>query len=276
MRFCARWSNQLKHQADFNELIIKFKPDKLPELVKFLKAHYMQRIVIEIENAEQFMKINSIAIFTDVKDKYHCDNFVLRAPDFYNHSISPEFAAELRDADIPFFYNTVISDFDTLNGMIKMGVSDVLIGNNMGFELAAVAEVAKANNIYVRAYPNVAQSQWGDTPAIRCFFVRPEAALAYGELIDVFEFFQNGDTRTNPDVLYDIYAGAGKWSGSLDELIMYFDKHLDSRDVVPDFDMIRVRCGKKCQKGSGCRICDRTIDLANAMEENNILFNQRP
>ena len=276
MRFCARWSNQLKHEADFNELIIRFKPDKLPELVKFLKSHSMQRIVIEIEDAEQFMKMNSIAIFKDIKFKYHCDNFVLRAPDFYNHSISPEFAHELAAASIPYYFNTVVSDFDTLQGFIRMGVHDVLIGNEIGFELKALAEVAEETGVWLRAYPNVAQSRWAGTPAEKCFFIRPEAALAYGEIIDVFEFYQNGDSRTNPDVLYDIYAGHGKWSGSLDELIMYFDKHVDSRDLMTEFDAVRMRCGKKCYKGASCRICDRAIDLAAAMEENNIILNMRP
>lgn len=234
----------------------------------------MQRIIIDVENVEQFEKMRVVDIFTDIINKYHCNNFTIRVPEFYNKSISLELAAELKDANIPFYYNTIVSDFDTLQGFISKGVSDVLIGNSLGFELAAVSLVCKNANVYVRAYPNVAQSTWSDSHAIKCFFVRPEAALPYDEFIDVYEFYQNDNSRTNPDVLYEVYAQIGKWAGNLDELIMYFDKPLDSRSLMPEFDIIRTRCGKKCYKGSGCRICDNALELALTMRENDLFIKQ--
>lgn len=288
MKFCAKWTRDLKHEKDFDELIIKWEGiEQAPALVVFLKEHHLQRIIIDVLDAEKFMDQKGDRIFRDVLYKYDCENFTLRFPDWFNHSISPEFAKILTERRIPFYFNTVVSDFDVLYGMYGFGVSDILVGNNMGFSLRQIYSTIKhldevnGTETFIRVYPNVAQSEWADTPAIKQFFVRPEAAYQYGggpdQCVDVFEFYQiDGNTRTDADTLYNIYAGSGSWAGPLSELILYFDKDIDNSGIIPDFDTARHHCQKRCHGGSAaaipCHICDNVAMLANSMAEEGRIF----
>lgn len=272
MKFSAKWHSALKHEKDFNELIIKFKEDKFPQLISFLKKHQYQRIVISIEDISD--KRFTLSAFQDVKNRYKCNNFALRLPDYYV-SDQDDVAQFCKSQNIDFFYNTVANDFSQLNGLIAAGVSDVLIGNDLGFYLPQVKNIATESGVLVRAYPNIAQSTWAATPIEKKFFIRPEIALAYSEFIDIYEFFQLPDNElSNPDVLYDVYALQGEWSGDLSELILNFNASIDSRCFSSDADLMRAKCGKRCfKKESGCKICESAFELAKAMKENKYFFN---
>jgi hypothetical protein len=43
---------------------------------------------------------------------------------------------------------------------LDYGVTDVFITEQLGFEVDKVAEIAHSKNVQVRAFPNVAQSQY--------------------------------------------------------------------------------------------------------------------
>ena len=161
-------------------------------------------------------------------------------------------------------YNTK----DELLGYIQLGVSDVYIGDNLGFELDKVAEIAHQNNVQIRVFPNVAQSSWKETPGLKKFFIRPEDVTFYSDYVDVFEFW--GTNLKKQEIFYKIYSKQ-EWFGSLNEIIYELNEELDSRYIIPRFAEKRIRCKKECLKGGKCQICDRIKELSHTLEEAHII-----
>jgi hypothetical protein len=124
-------------------------------------------------------------------------------------------------------------------------------------------------NIEVRCFPNVAQSHWSDTSALKKFFIRPEDTIWYEKYVDVYEFFGKPETIAT---YYKIYAIDKKWFGKLNEVILSFDGELDSRFLLPSFAERRIGCGKRCLKGRGCRICEATEQLSAQLEKDGLMF----
>ena len=132
---------------------------------------------------------------------------------------------------------------------IKLGVTDLYIAEQLGFELDKVAEVAHSNNVRIRVYPNVAQRLSKRTSALKSFFIRPDDIRLYENYVDVFDLFYYNEEKQQQNVLFDIYAKDKKWFGRLDELIIGFDNNLDSKYVIPRFGEKRIKCGRQCLKG---------------------------
>jgi hypothetical protein len=168
-----------------------------------------------------------------------------------------------------FYFKDYVRDWDTLHGFISLGVSDMMIVEELGFDLIKVSGVAWEHDIQIRVMPNVAQSSWNQTPALKKFFIRPEDVDIYESYVDVFEFFGQKDKQ---DTYYRIYEIDKKWFGDLSEVIISFDEHLDSRYLLPSFANRRASCGKRCLKGYPCQICEANADLAKVLEENNLLI----
>ena len=178
------------------------------------------------------------------------------------------------DMNIPFFFAKVASNFDELKVLKDCGVSDIYIGNDLGFYLSIVKAIV--NDINIRVYPNIAQSTIDGIDDIYKFFVPTECALRFDEYIDVYEFYSlDYDKRTDADYLYKIYAELGQWAGPIKEYILNLSEDCDIDtnywlSIVGDH---RGSCQKKCLKGNGCNICGSSIELMKTMkaEEQKIL-----
>ena len=125
-------------------------------------------------------------------------------------------------------------------------------------------------------FPNVAQSSWEGTAALKKFFIRPEDVDAYEPYIDTFEFWDDSDEYRNHQkhmniVLHHIYAIDKKWFGKLNEIIYGLDCDIDSRFTIPRFAEMRIKCNKKCMKGGSCNICDNIYDLSKTLEKAEIM-----
>ena len=179
----------------------------------------------------------------------------------------------LKEHKIPFFFNELIIDWDVLNGILDLGVTDVYIVENLCFELDAVAAKVHSNNTNIRVYPNVAQSSWKNTPSLKKFFIRPEDIDTYEEYVDTIEFWDGKvENQKHMEWIFQkVYTKDKKWFGPLKEIIYDFDGDLDSRFVIPRFAEMRIRCGKKCQKGGKCNICGTVEDLSKTLEKAEIM-----
>ena len=62
-------------------------------------------------------------------------------------------------SETSFFFDTQISDVDTLNALLKLGATDVYIVENLCFELDKISELVHSYNVAIRVYPNIAQSK---------------------------------------------------------------------------------------------------------------------
>lgn len=181
--------------------------------------------------------------------------------------ISPnlETITKIKEKKIPFFLNTPVTNWESLNLYLDtLGVSDVYIGEDLGFDIQSVKAIAAARNVQVRFYPYVSCFDMG----IKTFFIRPEDISYYEDYIDVLDFTNLPISKQN--IYYEIYKDK-KWYGNLKEIFPALNIDLDSRYIVPLFGKKRVYCQRKCLKGQKCNLCDTIADLSKVLKENNII-----
>ena len=90
-----------------------------------------RRFVIKLDNIQQFLDNNTIDSYV----KFHKENpeiwFVFC---FYRMSdYGPQLVQLMRDNDMKFFYADYVRTWDTLNGFVNEGVTDVYIVEELGF-----------------------------------------------------------------------------------------------------------------------------------------------
>lgn len=253
MKYCIRYMSKFKYLDEIDEINIDFERTH-GELPNFLENHKNQTINVGLvkEYTEKdvdllialYKKYGNIKIKLPMKDR--------------------ESTEKIRKADVPFFFNDTIDDWDKLNEAISLEPTDVYIVNYLGFCLKDVAEMLHSRGMRVRVVPNLAQSRWRDQPGRRKFFIRPEDTAIYEPYVDVFELFAEAGRE---NVYYDIYAKTGYWYGNLNEIIYNLVEPIDSRRLIKQWGMSRLNCGKKCVKDKHCEICDRVILLAETLDK---------
>lgn len=272
MDYCLRLKNKRKSAWIDEAMELKINYTNALDIYNFLLQHKHQRVLIDFQNNEVYNEIEQKAIFS-LKTEKHIDNFVL-CLDFPRFSLTKEKEDDLMElirkliaAGIPFFFNDFVKDFSMLQYYISLGVSDVVVVEDMCFKLDKVSKVCKQHEVRVRVFPNICQSSTphGD---ICDFFIRPEDIQFYEEYVNVCEFSCLEDRQ---DTYYKIYVKDKKWFGNLQEIIIGLEKTLDSRFIVRQFAETRVHCGKRCFEGSSCFICQRCLELAATLQENDII-----
>lgn len=98
--------------------------------------------------------------------------------------------------NIPVYTNKIITSFDDFNDLLEIGVSDIFIGNILGFYIKPLSVKAKAYNVKLRAYCNFCQSTSITEPSFKNFFIRPEDIPIYSKYISVFEFAPDTNINT--------------------------------------------------------------------------------
>lgn len=263
MKYCVDYSKGLPIAKEIDELVITFNPgDK--SLVDFIELHKEQRIIIFIEN-NLFLTKENFELFKSLYELYK--NIVIKFTHYQEDMIE-----EILQYNFPFFFGDRVNNWDTLIGLISLGVSDVYVVEELCFEIDKVAEVAHSEGVNIRVFPNVAQSAWKDSDGITKFFIRPEDVYLYEPYVDVLEFF-NSKKREN--TLYKIYAIEKKWFGQLNELIIGLNDDIDSRYILPEFALHRIFCGKKCIKTGKCRICHKIKTLSHTLKDNNYIIKKK-
>lgn len=257
MKYSIRYYRGCNILDKADEIIIKYTK-RSPALIDFVnKQEYEnKRIIVNIVNLENDFADN-LNIFKAAYKSHSNMSFLISVEQF-------NFLSDLRDAGLPFFFYTLTSTLDTLEDMINLGVSDVYIGNELGFSLKSVSKLCKENNINIRVYPNVAQtsSLFNTQGDIKSFYIRPDDIPLYEKYVDIIEFF--GELDKQP-VLYKIY-NQKFWPDDLQFVISNLSTSVQSHTIVPYFGLTRVYCNKKCIGGE-CKLCDDIIELANALEE---------
>ena len=171
---------------------------------------------------------------------------------------------KIKAAGVPFYFSYLINNWDELIGYMDIGVSDVFITGFLGFELDKVSKITKERKVQLRCYCNMCQSVWNEGNSFKKFFIRPEDMYIYDEYIDIIEFFKSEDTQ---NVLYDVYFHTHKWVGNLQEIVKGLKEPVNNYYILgSDFAQRRIKCGKKCLKGSNCELCERIKELADTLE----------
>lgn len=253
MKYCMRYNNRSRYLNTFDEVILKYehKTSVIIEHVQNYKQE--QRVILNLQDFEG-----------DILD---CKDILLAAAGHH-----PQIAimgtrvqtAAMKEMGLPWFYGEVVDSWDKLNGFIKQGVSDVIIGNEFAFNMANIALVCKEANVKVRVYPNVAQSNCAfveDT--MKQFYIRPEDVSFYKEYVDVMEFYGPAEKQ---DVLYDIYT-KGRWLGNLKDLILGLKEDINNTVIAGCFGVLRINCSKRCSYSPVCDVCNRFISINNTIQE---------
>lgn len=270
MEYCVNYRKGFKYLKEVDELTIRFS-EKDTTLVDFLLLYKNKRINISIlspPEIENFIEHNSINIFNAIKVKYPDLNIA-----FLLGSCDEKMIKLLKENNYKFFFTIHANDWDTLYGLVQLQPSDIYIVENLGFELDKVSNLLHKNNIKVRTFLNVAQSSWKNVPSLKKFFIRPDDIDIYSKYVDIGEFFGKDNSI---ETYYKIYAIDKKWTGPLNEVIIDFkDSEIDSRYITPLFAERRIKCGKRCFKGSGCRVCEAISDLSFVLKDHNIIFKDK-
>jgi hypothetical protein len=275
MKYCLFVSKDLVESEYLNkadELMIRYDKND-PTLPEFLDLYKEKRIVINISFLNEPDKTQkAIKHLAAIRDKFDLHNIVLG---LYKEEY--EYIKDtIKESGFPFFFFNIVNNWDTLRYYIYFGVTDLYIGEQLGFELKQVAEVAQKTGQKVRVYPNVFQtgSHWenfatDEVELYKGFFIRPEDVPAYEEYVDIMEFYGDPKKQTT---YFDIY-NQGYWFGPLNEIIIGYKGTLDNRQITPEIAGKRSRCGRRCFKGEKCNSCTVAIHLANTLKDKSLIFN---
>ena len=258
MKYCLNYNKDTEHSkhihdADEWTIIYNSKDDTLLE---FLEKYKNKRINIYVKEEKVDFKF-----LTELCEKYN-NVYIKFNGNYYIDKIKEN------KPNFKFFFDTQVSDWDIFIGLLKIQVTDIYIVENLAFEIDKIHAVATQYNTQVRVYPNIAQSKWNDSSAIKKFFIRPEDINAYEEYIDVIEFY---DVDKKIDIYYDVYKQKKKWFGRLDEIILDFNSDIDNKYIIPRFAEMRIKCGKNCLKGGSCRRCEIIEELSNNLEKTKLV-----
>jgi hypothetical protein len=270
MRYCVDYKRDFKYLKEVDELNIVYNR-KDTSLLEFLLLYKDKRINIAIHDESDFIDNECIKLFDAFKEQYPELNFVFK---LNSYRISRDLFEIIKASEQKYkvFFDEFVRDWDTLNGYLELGVSDVYIVEELGFEIENAAAVAHAHNTQIRVFPNVAQSSWNRSPALRKFFIRPEDVDIYESYVDVMEFFARTDNPDSIATYYKIYAIDKKWFGKLNEMILSFDNDIDSRCILSIFAERRLNCGKRCSKGRPCNVCGAIEQLSATLEEQQMII----
>lgn len=155
--------------------------------------------------------------------------------------------------NIKYYYKYAVTTLYEVVGLKNLGVSYLLIGAPLMFDLKTVASY----NIPLRAIPNLAYEPYIKQENGICGgWVRPEDVEIYGEYIDVFEFYAP-DSLDKEKATFKVYAENKNWPGNLNLLIDHLDFNYDNRLFYDEenFAKRRMGCKQKCLSGGSCHYC---------------------
>lgn len=165
---------------------------------------------------------------------------------------------QAKELGVKYYYRYPITTFQELRDMKAAGMSYVILGAPLFFMMDKVKRIG----IPVRAIANVAHTEAYFTSADgpTGTWIRPEDVETYETYVEVIEFMDN---ITAEQALYRIYAENHKWSNPLSYVVKDLDHEAVNRMIPPTLAQTRLNCGQRCMENGICRLCQRTLDLAN-------------
>lgn len=263
MRYSCKYQKNIRLN-EFDETRIIYQRQNR-ELVQFLQEHKDKDVVLIItqEELSAFIDAYGWELLNAIKTRYPELNFSICFGEPSYFTLAPAALTEcLEQLQVPFFCGSLITTFEQLHYMCKLGVSQVYLAGAICFDLRRAKRVCDRYGVKIRVVPNIVQS---DTPTIETskqFFIRPEDVDEYAEYIDILEFGGTG----RQDLLLKIYKSKS-WPEDLAAIIVGFKETIKSRNLLPEFGQARKTCDRKCLKGESCAICERLFAIAHKIEE---------
>lgn len=168
-----------------------------------------------------------------------------------------------------WFWSYPISTFWELQGVLDLGVSQVLIDAPIFFELPTVFEWCKEKQVEIRVIANQVYNKYmlrNPLKAICGVFIRPEDIPYYEPYIQHIEFESDGLKQERTFI--KIYKHDQVWPGSLQLLFPKIGYDVINSAFEPGFGRRRLSCRQRCQSTGRCRYCQIQARLLKAVEEN--------
>ena len=256
MKSCIEWRKGFKYLPQIDEFNIDYKNKEI-KFYQFLEQ-YARSQRVNIRLPIEYTK-DDLALLEAAYDKGY--NVTIILPDRY-------YVNQLQKHKVPFYFETPIYTWDEFYDLKNLGVSDIFISGELGFELDKISSIAKKENIQIRCYVNIVQSSvkgYSKENSLKGFYIRPEDVNFYSQYVDVIEFYDSVDSQ---NVLYEVYFKDKEWNGNLREIIKGMTLDINNYYILGnEFARRRSQCGKKCLKGNRCELCDRLIELADSLEK---------
>lgn len=163
------------------------------------------------------------------------------------------------------FWSFPIYTYGELRWLISIGVSEVLLGAPLYFDLPQVKQVC-GDNVEIRLIANDCAN--GDIffEHPECgTYIRPEDVEAYSQYVSHLEFKTN--TLTVEKALIGIYK-SGKWPGNLNLIINNLNYNIDNRSFNVDFANRRIKCRQRCLRDDSCHLCSSLFTTYTAINKN--------
>lgn len=253
MKYCITYDKNFRHLQEVNEIILPYHGERsrLPLIDMVKDAPAEQRFILSFEGIVNVIEeIEYVRAAMEVHDQI-C---IRMEPDY----ILPEATAALQENEIPFFVNKLVNSVDEFVYYLSLGVSDIYIVEELGFNLRNLKTISEG--VQIRCFANVAQSVVAGEKGITSFFIRPEDVTHYEGFVDVIEFFGPIDRQS---VLYEIY-NSEEWNGKISDLIIGLNVNI-SNMLINNFGHFRVGCNKKCNFGK-CNLCKTRVELAELLQ----------
>lgn len=246
-----------KIYGDVDEVIIEFHKEDTT-LPKFLDARVGQDVVIDLE----FPEVTDYNFFLELYQKY--PNIRYGIPYFLGDGLREYFEKNA----VPHFYRYVLAtSWSALKSLITMPTTDIYIGGELGFDIAAAAKRVHDAGKRVRVLPSQAQgASFTGKEDITSFFIRPEDILLYYNYIDVVEFID--------PVACKAYMEE-KWFGKLNEIVTGLDSNIDNRCISNIFALARMGCKKRCARNKSCEVCYSIEQMSKTLTENDLIIRGR-
>lgn len=269
MKYCAKFCKGLNLNR-FEEISIIYER-QAQELVSFIQEHKEQRVilVIKFDEIKHFYQSQEWKLINAIHREYPDINLSVCLEDISSFHMVDEVEKEIaQKLEVPVFFGICATNFDQLQYLLSLNVSDVYLTEEICFDLKRAKKLCSNYGVTIRAFPNIAQSGVRETPALHKFFIRPEDIQEYGKYIDVLEFWGPIDRQ---EVLQRIYSKE-RWFGDLKEIILDLNIAFDSRRILPVFGEIRSTCKRKCMAGEDCTMCDKILSIAEKLEDKGIII----
>ena len=262
--YCAP---NMEYIDEAREIKIDYRPTD-ETLEEFITMDTDRMVTINLPNKDFLTSLEQMNFFKNLKQK-NIKNYILMFPLEWiltkDKKVDNIKFAAIKDCATNYCFSDAIGNWEILQFVLSLGVSDVIVTDMLGFNMERVRAVC--GNTRIRVTVNIAQSAWVDSTDVTKFFIRPEDIPFYDKYIDVFEF--QGD-KNHQEILYKVYSKQKYWYGDLREIIVGLNTEVDSRRLVSIFGEVRANCGKRCITGKNCQICKRSIETIKTLEKANL------
>lgn len=161
-----------------------------------------------------------------------------------------------------FFWAYPITSYYELQGVLKLGVSEVLLGAPLYFDLT----LKDLKDVKVRLIANLCYDDYIPREnGIYGTYVRPDDVKAYEPYVDTLEFRTDG--LTQEATLLEIYK-RGEWKGNLNLVLTNLNCDVDNRAIPDEFADARIQCRQSCMRTGGCHFCETAIKFSKTLSKN--------